>query len=179
MKDHTIHDELKEFSPTLSRLKEKPDPMMVPPDYFEQNVSKTLAQMDAPPRHRSSAMGVWIRPLQWAAAAAVAAVAVAVWGFWEQPALNSDAVVAQAAPMVVDSDKAQEDDSAASAEEYVRENILEFDETLLLEALESEELAATPAPASSKTKKKTVATDEHNIDDILDDLTEEELEDLL
>lgn len=179
MKDHTIHDELKEFSPTLSRLKEKPDPMMVPPDYFEQNVSKILAQVDAPPRRRSSAMGTWIRPLQWAAAAAVAAIAVAVWGFWEQPAVHSDAAVAQAAPMMVDSVKIREEYTAASAEEYVRENILEFDEDLLLEALESEELAATPAPASSKTKKKTVATDEHNIDDILDDLTEEELEDLL
>ncbi len=174
MKEENIHDELRSLSPLLSSLKEKNDPHRLPDGYFDQLESSVFQRLEAEGLRVSvpetkSGWSVWLSPARLAAAAAAVAVLItAVW--WLRPTDT---------PALTQTDTLEEI-TPEMAEAYIQENILDFEEDLLTANLDngesntSEELLPEPKPKNSK--KPPV---EDDLDQILDDLTEEELEDLL
>lgn len=180
MKKENIHEELEQLSPLLYELKKQGEVMYTPPDYFEGLEEKVYEKLEAeggriaPP---VSPWTVWFTPLRLSVAAALTAVVVSVWGFL-QPTQVAQAPVAASNPFTLE-EEAPVSLTSDVAATYIKENILEFDEEALLAAYleEDEDLDIQPAPAKKNTKKTTTSTDD--LEEILDDLTDEELEDLL
>ncbi len=174
MKEENIHDELRSISPLLSSLKEKKDPHRLPDGYFDQLEANVFQRLEAeglrvPIPETKSGWSVWLSPARIAAAAAAVAVLItAIW--WLRPTEESQ---------LTQTDTLEEI-TPEMAEAYIQENILDFDEDLLTANLDNgesntnEELLPEVKPKNNK--KPPV---EDDLDQILDDLTEEELEDLL
>jgi hypothetical protein len=162
-----------EFGPRMRELKSQGDGMKVPSGYFEQLDDAVFARLDAsgerrmPPPEAVSGWRTWLNPRTLtAAAASVALVAGALW--WLRP-IQPDAPLATTEVLELSPDMARA---------YVEENIMEFDEDLLAAHIEKviDDLAPS-TPSSPKSKTPPPPKDE--LDEILDELTDEELEDLL
>jgi anti-sigma-K factor RskA len=176
MKKDDIHDELKGLSPLLDQLKDKGDGMSAPPDYFSRLNERVMQRLEAEGEIRTPEpvrfWSVAVNRTRMAVAAAAAVVLLLTAWWWMRPAetpLVADTGVQE--EMTVDS-LTQED-----AEAYIQENIMEFDAEML--AAEFDEPTSPESTMPTTTKKNTTNTPQEDLDDVLDDLTEEELEDLL
>jgi len=179
MKKENLDDELKNLPPLLTDLKAKGDGFNVPEGYFDHMEDAVFARLKASGDLGRSTMKVLKRPglfplfirprTATALAAALALVLAAVW-FFRQPDVIE--------PLPLASTELTEDD----IETYVLENLHEFDPAQLA-ALTPEE-TTEPAEESTPytTKKKNSASEELHPDDlekILDEMTDEELEQIL
>lgn len=165
MKYTPIKEELKELSPMLQQLKDKKDPMQVPPGYFEalhDHLQQIRTEYPQPAITGRWTIEKWKQPVLWSVAASTALLFTAYLFF--QP-IQSPPTTASFEPLTPD---------IASA--YVEENILEF-EPELLENPEDERLY----DLINANMPSTAATSEPNLteDQLLEEMTEEELRDLL
>lgn len=180
MKKENIHDELAGLSSTLRQLKEKDAGMRLPPDYFNQLQEKMMQQLkEEQPGPSAKTVSFWsVSTNRFRMAAAAASVAVLLTAGWwySRPATTVDAPLAVTEPTPVEA-------TALSSEEaqlYINENILEFDTEMLaaeLVAADGSENPAEKTDMKSTNKKLRIADDD--LEHVLDELTEEELEDLL
>ena len=176
-KKETLKEELEGLSPFLQQQKQRPESMHVPADYFDQLEDAVFSKLESEgalrPALTARSGGIlralW-KPRMWAAAAAVAVIAVASWWMIRPQPLSP-------VPDEMYTETLTEDE----IEEYVIDNITEFD---------SEQLAAiAPEPDLSETANTTLqeTTDSKALDDIspaemenlLQQMSEEELESLL
>lgn len=181
MKKENIHDELAGLSSTLRQMKGKDDGMRLPPDYFSQLQEKMMQQLkEEEPGPAAKTVPFWSvktsRFRMVAAAASVAVLLTAGWWYSSRPAVVVEAPVAVTEPAPVE-------ETALSSEEaqlYIDENILEFDTEMLAAELVAAEVSENPAEKQTmkNTNKKLHVADE-DLEHMLDELTEEELEDLL
>lgn len=180
MKKENIHDELAGLSPSLRQMKEKDDGMRMPPDYFEQLQAKMMQQLkDEQPAPSAQIVPFWaVKTTRFRMAAAAASVAILLTAGWwyMRPAETIAPITAVAEPV-------QMDDVALTSEEaqlYIDENILEFDTEMLAAELDAAEMPVDPAEKQPlKNNPSKTQTPDETLDHVLDELTEEELEDLL
>lgn len=179
MKKENIHDELAGLSPMLRQMKEKDDGMRLPPDYFEQLQAKMMQQLkEVQPGPAAKTVPFWsVSTNRFRMAAAAASVAVLLTaGWWYMRPTET------AAPVVI-TEPAQVEEAALTSEEaqyYIEENILEFDTEMLAAELEAAETVENPADKQPlKNNSNKAHTTDESLDHVLDELTEEELEDLL
>lgn len=164
----------------LGKLKEKGDGFTVPADYFDGFESRVFERIEAAGIKRqmpealvkSKAKRVSIYQYALAAAAVFAMVLAAVWFFrsndeYEQPMASVTL-------------------SEEDIEAYLLENVRDFEVEQLAMLPTTEEPQVRQAPSDSKpvVPEKTVAPDPYeispeDIEHILNDMTEEELQDIL
>ena len=178
MKKHHLEEDLPPF---LRDLKEKEDGFKVPEGYFEDMEQSVFARLkasgdlDRPKLKVSKRPGMFasfIRPkAAMAYAAALAMILAAVWFF------SVPEPVAQETPMA--SYELTEDDLEA----YVLENVHEFDTEQLasLSVEETEPLTEDEVTPTTPQKKRSTPETLHpdDLDEILDEMTDEELEQIL
>jgi hypothetical protein len=175
--DNLYNDEL---SPLLRDLKQRGDGLQVPEGYFDQLDDAVFARLDASGERLPAAdraprgWKVWVNVRTvTAAAATLALLLTAGWWLWQPTPTNS---LATNSP----EDEALE---LAAAEAYLNEHLMEFDAELLAQNLPGEEEHdAAEQPATTPTAPKTAPhkkTPEDELDEIIDQLSDEELEDLL
>jgi hypothetical protein len=173
-----INNELKDLSPWLSDLKSKGDPQRVPEAYFDQLESSVFQRLEqeglrvelAPER---SVWSIWLTPARLtAAAAAITLLIGAIW--WMQPK-NQDDIMVQTPPTT------EEEFTPEMAEDYIQSNIFDFDEELLADEMADDATEGYIAPDQKPKEKRRnkLPKDMNELDDIMSDLTDEELEDLL
>lgn len=180
MKKQNLDEALKDISPFLKELKGKGDGFKVPEGYFENLEHTILARIESSGDAGRPAMKIskrpglfslFIRPqAAMAYAAALALVLAAVWF------IRQDANTSQDIPLV--STELTEDD----LEFYVLENLHEFEPEQLASLTQEETAEGTEKPAGSNQKKNSSSSDEIHPDDldkILDEMTDEELEQIL
>ncbi|MDO8366614.1 MAG: hypothetical protein Q7T20_07460 [Saprospiraceae bacterium] len=180
MKKENLDDELKAISPFLKEMKGKGDSFKVPEGYFEDLEDAVFARLESSgglrrPKikaaKRPGLFAAFIRPpAAMAYAAAMALILAAVWF------IRQDVASVQEVPHF--STELTEDD----LESYVLENLHEFDPEQL--AALTPEVTSKPIEraSSGKMKKNSSASDEIHPDDldkILDEMTDEELEQIL
>lgn len=175
MKD-SLDDELKNISPWLHDMKQPDDGFRVPDGYFGTLEARVFARLEAeglrqaPKNMYAKHGGQWYRRprMMWAAAASVCAVFAAIWLLRPQPV----AVVASV------------DLSAEELEEYVLDNVHEFDLEQLA-SIPKEDVAEAVEPntqPSDSQKKNSTIGDEfapEDVEKLLNDMSEEELESIL
>lgn len=179
-KNFSDDDELKALSPLLHQLRQSPDGFKLPDDYFnqfQQNLEAKLAaersQQAEPLQVRS---GGGLRRYRFVAAAAAVLLLLGA-GWWAFRPQNIQPAMAQAAkPELTPED----------LETYLLEHAHEFDTEQLAAVMPTEELHYIPeteteeaAPASPKTTKQKKSKRDLEVDELLKDLSDEELEELL
>lgn len=176
MKKELLDDELPPF---LRETKEKGDGFKVPEAYFEELEDAVFKRLEAggdmrrpimKVSKRSGSFPLFIRPrTAMALAAGMALVLAAIW-FFNQPA----AVPSQQMAAV---ELTEED-----LESYLLDNVHEFDPEQLA-ALNTNEIIETSSENNNDSPKKNqpAADDIHpdDLDHILDEMTDEELEQIL
>ncbi len=173
-----INNEIKDLSPWLSDLKSKGDPQRVPEGYFDQLESSVFQRLEqeglrvelAPER---SIWSVWFTPARLtAAAAAITLLIGAIW--WMQPQKQNNI-------MVQIPTTTEEEFTPEMAEDYIQSNIFDFEEELLADELADDATEDNIAPDHKPKEKRRnkLPKEMDELDDILNDLTDEELEDLL
>ena len=169
-----------ELPPFLQDLKEKGDGFKVPEGYFEDFEDAVFARLKASGDLGKPAMKVVKRPTMFsvsirprtamALAAALALILAAVW-FFRQPTSGLENTQ-------VASTELSEDD----IESYLLENVHEF-EPEQLAALTTEEISEPIDDSTPDAPKQKVRTSEEihpdDLDQILDEMTDEELEQIL
>lgn len=174
MKD-SLDDELKNISPWLRDMKRPDDGFQIPEGYFDTLEDRVFARIEAEGLRQVPAMQAvrgqrwWMQPRALMAAAAVfGAVLAAVWLLRPQPQAEIAAV----------------DLSVEDVEDYVLENVHDFDENQLASIQPegfSEVMESPTAPAENQSKAPS-AGDEFTPEDVeklLDDMSDEELESIL
>ena len=178
MKKETIYEELDGLSPLLGQLKQSPDGMKIPEGYFDTLEDKVFAQLDATgeriierPANSNRLRVSFMQPRVLLAAASFLVLLVAGWWI-----LRPEPVEDKALQAAVNTELTPE-----QAHAYIQENIQEYDSEMLLAALEPQGPEATSAmPAApakpTVTKAKRLTNDE--IVAVLEEMSDEELEDL-
>ncbi len=179
MKKENLDDELKNLPPFLKDLKAKGDGFNVPEGYFEEMEEAVFARLKASGDLGRSTMKVVKRPGMFpifirprtatALAAALALILAAVWFFRQPGAIE---------PLPLVSTELTEDD----IETYVLENLHEFDPAQLAALTPDETAEPAEQFTPGTTKKKSSASEElqpDDLDKILDEMTDEELEQIL
>lgn len=183
MKKDELHDELNEHAPFLNELRQKGDGMRVPADYFDTLNDSVFRQLDAIGARRKPAAFIktkaqrsWWQWMQYLwqprfalASAVLLSLALAGWWYFSKPAEPEIAVAAI---------------SAEDAEAYLMDNLLELDQNQIAMILPADEMLhisidAEPVPADTKTNKQELQLSPEDLEDLLRDMTDEELEDLL
>lgn len=180
-----LEEELRDLSPFLADLKKQGDGLKVPEGYFDQFEGNLFQKMKQKGIQRTQAGGTntrhglrgsSIKLRYWMAAAACIAMLLAAFWFF-QPARQSEFQ-----PMALGSEQLAATISQEELEAYVLENVHEFD---------SEQLASLPEYESSgntrqnkelphkKRNPKSVDVKSEDITPLLDEMSEEELEQLL
>ncbi len=176
-KHESLEEELQSLSPWLQEQSRKKDRMQVPPGYFENLEDAVFDKIDAQNFRRpeltarnGGLLRKFLRPNMWAAAAAISAIAVACW--WMMRPQPSAAL-----PV----DTYAETLSDEEIEAYVLENISEFDSDQLASITDEELMehapATNPAPAPSAKTPDDIPAEE--LENLLQQMSEEELESLL
>jgi len=179
MKKEELYKELQEQAPFLKDLKQKGDGFKVPDGYFDGLEDAVFARLEASGDAGRPKIKVVKRPFlsvsfirpkaAMAYAAVMALVLTAVW-FFRQPA------TVQPLPYV--SVELTEDDLEA----YLLENLNEFEPEQLVALTPETPVQNMEAPTSGKKEKNTGNSSELHPDDldkILDEMTDEELEQIL
>ena len=183
MKKDKLHDELREHAPFLNELRQKGDGLRVPDEYFDNLEDDVFRQLDAIGARRKPAAFAKTKQerswWQWTqylwqprlalAAATMIAVALSGWWYFNKSA-GPGTVVANI--------------SAEDAEAYLLDNLLELDPHQIAMVLPAEELPhisieAGTAPQDTKTDKQELQISPEDIENLLRDMTDEELEELL
>ncbi len=181
MKKQNLDEELKTISPFLKDLKGKGDGFKFPEGYFEDLEHTIFARIESsggmgrPTMKRSERLRIFasfIRPqAAMAYAAALALVLAAVWF------IRQDSAAVQDATLLASTELTEDD-----LESYVLENLHEFEPAQLASLSSDENAEAIEKPALGKQKKNSAASDEiqpDDLDKILDEMTDEELEQIL
>lgn len=179
MKKETLPEELKNLSPLLQDLKERGDGYKIPEGYFgdmEDAVFarlKSAGDLEKPPVRfvkRTRMLPLFIRPrTATAIAAALALILVAVW-FVRQPA------------SIQPSSTAETELTEEDLESYVLENVHDFEPEQLVALGHEEPMEPMEETMPGKSKKNNSTSEELHPDDldkILDEMTDEELEQIL
>lgn len=186
MKKEKLHDELNEHAPFLNELRQKDDGLRVPEEYFGQFEDSVFRQLDAIGARRKPAAFVkmkeqrswwqWLQSL-WQprlalAAAGLLVIVVLGWQYFR---------ATPSTPEIADTTISAED-----AEAYLLDNLLELDPNQIAMVLPEEEFlpisiepATGTAPQDAKTPKSEIQISPDDLDDLIRDMTEEELEELL
>lgn len=176
-KYESLEEELKSLSPWLQEQSRKQSGMQVPPGYFEHLELAVFDKIEAQNLQRpgltarqGGILNSILRPRMWAAAAAVAAIAVSCWWMWRP---QSDAVFP--------ADTYAEALTDEEIEAYLLDNITEFDAGQLAAITEGDMPEQTPvaAPAPGKPAKTTDDISPEELENLLQQMSEEELESLL
>lgn len=177
-KHESLEEELKGLSPWLREQSREKHGMQVPPGYFENLEEAVFSKIDTEQMHRpvlTSRMGGLLRsirrPATWAAAAAVAVFAVAAW--WMLRPQTGTAI-----PEAVYTETLTEEE----IEEYVLDNITEFDSEQLASITGGEELPETLPEETPDARTPSKAPDDispEEMENLLQQMSEEELESLL
>lgn len=176
-KHESLEEELKSLSPWLQEQSRKPAGMQTPPGYFENLESAVFDQIAAQNLQRpgltvrkGGMLRNILRPRMWAAAAAVAAIAVACW-WMMRPQTGAVLPVDTYAEALTDED----------IEAYMLENITEFDAGQLasISDVEFTEQTPNPVPAPGNSAKTTDDISPEELENLLQQMSEEELESLL
>jgi hypothetical protein len=176
MKKDSLDDERSELSPWLREQREKGDGFRLPDGYFEGLEARVFERIDAGAAHHRPALrvvkknaGLAIRPrAALALAAALSLVLAAVWFFRSQPT----EVLAPIASVELTDEE---------IEAYVLSNVHDF-EAQQLASLPTDESFEPDAPTEQSPRKARHPLDDlkpEDVDALLNDMTEEELEDLL
>jgi hypothetical protein len=178
---NNIREELQGLSPFLADLHSKDSGQKAPEDYFDQLESEVFRKIEEGGYQREAPTGstpVWrgliaIRRSRFAmAAAAVFALVFGAWWFFRMQPASSPAVP----------ENYQELAAALTAEDaaaYIAGNIHEF-ETATLETYVAVEPAAESTPERpSKRARPLEDLSEEQLDLLLQDLSDEELEEIL
>lgn len=183
MKKDKLHDELNEHAPFLNELRQKGDGLRVPVDYFDKLENDVFRQLDAIGARRKPAAFAktkadrsWWQWMQYLwqprfafATVALLSLALAGWWYFGKPAQPDTVAVAI---------------SAEDAEAYLLDNLLELEASQIAMILPADELLhisidAEPAPEDTKTNKHELQLSPEDLEDLLRDMTDEELEELL
>ncbi len=174
-KHESLEEELKSLSPWLRDQSRKPSGMQLPTGYFENLEAAVFDQIEAQNLQRSGLtarkggmLRSILRPRMWAAAAAVAAIAVACW-WMLRPQTVAVLPVDTYAEALTDED----------IEAYLLENITEFDAGQLASISEFTEQTPNPVPAPGNSAKTTDDISPEELENLLQQMSEEELESLL
>jgi hypothetical protein len=170
MKKEHIDDELKNLSPWLHEQRGQGDGMQVPDNYFSQLEDTIFNRIDAEGHRKTPAAApnqwtVWTRRLT--AIAACFALVAATW-WWMRP--QSTDMASVPAPATEELAMMDSDDA------YIEENIMDFDPEML--AWEEETVSGNTTDQTQHPKPANNLKQE-NIDELLEELSDEELEDLL
>ncbi len=176
----SLRKELEKLSPRLARLKEEPDGMRIPGQYFEELPDRLMEFIQAetesepvlapPPLTTGWAQWIraWLAPLQrpqWAGALAlIALLAIGLW--WFRPA--AETVSAPADPF-----------AQLAPEEiqvYIEKNIQNFDTDLLLEL--TDEVDDAEEDSLPELREDDDAVDE-DLDRLLQELEDLPIDDIL
>jgi hypothetical protein len=174
-----LDDELKGISPFLLDLKKREDGRKVPPGYFDQfdaNLMQKIATSDIKRpgmAKQSPEKGMWAsfsKPrLLMSIAAAMVLLLSAFW--FLKPTTSSE----QVNPLALEL-------SADDVEAYVLENIHDFDSEQLAALLDHESLSEQPTqtePKNPKKKRPELDLKPEDMAPLLDEMSDEELEQLL
>ena len=180
-----LHDELGD-SPLLQALKKNDDGFRVPDDYFDTLESEVYRQLDAIGARRQPAAFAapdrrpsWWQLLQrlWhprtaLAFAGVFAVALAGWWYFT------------ASPAVSSTEMAAANLSDEDAEAYLLDNALELDPQQIAQVIPEEELppidvSEPGATSAQKSNPKEIQIRPEDLENVLKDMSDEELEKLL
>jgi hypothetical protein len=175
MKKDSLDDELNKLSPWLREQRRKGDGFRLPDDYFEGLEARVFERIDAGAAHGRPTLrvvkknaGLAIRPrTALALAAALSLVLAAVW-FFRQP---TETLAPIASVELTDEE----------IEAYVLSNVHDF-EADQLASLPPDESLESNAPSEQMPKKPKHLLDDlkpEDVDALLNDMTEEELEELL
>lgn len=172
-KHESLDDELKSLSPWLHQLPRGEDGLKTPPGYFEGLEEAIFSKIEAQEVRRpalAARKGGLLRPKMWSAAAAVAAIAVACWWMLRpQPSVT------------LPTETYAEALTEAEIEAYVLDNITEFDSDQLAAVnmgIASEQMPNT-APATTATPRPADVITPAEMENLLQHMSEEELESLL
>ncbi len=176
-KQESLDEELKGLSPLLREQKRRQPDMHVPPGYFENLESAVFSRIEAEGALRPSMtarsgglLHKMLKPRMWAAAAAVAVLAVASW--WMLRPQTSTPV-----PTATYADTLTEEEIEA----YVIDNITDFDSEQLAAVEPAQEIPET-MPNTAKEENAAKALDDISpaeMENLLQQMSEEELESLL
>ncbi|MEO6037824.1 MAG: hypothetical protein ABIQ93_05370 [Saprospiraceae bacterium] len=183
-----LDDELRDISPLLRDLKRPGDGLRTPEGYFDDLEDQVFGRLEAmgsrrpAPGWQATRGGQWIHRLLrprvlTAIAAGLALLVAAFWFFKSRSVLEQSSTLAQ----VTLPELSEED-----IETYVLENVYEFD-TEQLAALPPAESAdpgiepPAPNPAQHRSKRQQALDDLHpeDLDNLLNELSDEDLEKLL
>ncbi len=177
-----LKDELNELSPWLRDMKMREEGRQIPEGYFARMEEEVFANLESigarrkPALAPAPAMAWWQRLLQPRMALAlgsVAALVAAGWWFWAGPTAVSRpehiAAVQEVALTVED------------VEAYVAENLQEFEPEQLAEQLPVVAVIEDPASPAAKPRKPAapVELSPADLENLIDDLSEEELREIL
>ncbi len=188
-KDKELLDkELEELSPHLHELRSKDDGFRLPSGYFESLDDEIFQQLDAigarrRPAARTERPGFWNwiaglwQPRLALAFSVLLIATLAVWWLWRTPAAPTSS-----APIVQ-----QEEPTPEELEAYVMDNVLDFEPEQLaaLAMLDDEpEMPSNNPETKPQTNQKTTpkATDvlsPEELELLINDLTDEEIEQML
>ncbi len=170
-----LREELEEFSPFLQKMKERDEGFKVPKDYFKSLPDEVLGkiQPELPAQHSwlddltAFVQRLWQPRYALALATVAVLVVAAVWIFDQNKHTGMQQPVA---------DAMLESISDEALQNYVSENIGEFDRELILEM----QYAGKDAKSMPELAPQA-GTDEleQYLDDIIDEIDLEDLEDLL
>lgn len=184
-KKDPLLDELNEQAPLLGSLKEKlPEPFQVPADYFANIETEVFRQLEAIGAQRKPAPSP-ARPSLWQllqslwqprialAFAGVLAVALAGWWYF-QPTASTP----------LDPAFAKVNITADDAEAYLMDNLMELEPEQIAQVMPADGLPTitiTPEPNSTAQphKAQDIELRQEDLDNLLRDMTDEELRDLL
>lgn len=175
MKLQKEQEELKGLSPFLHEMRQSDDGFKLPEGYLDHFENELFSKLDTSGRQVKPGMQVVKKPVNktrplWslmAIAATFALLVSAVWFFQSRPAVINN-------PDVASVELSEED-----IEAYLLENVYEF-EAEQLALLPEPEATASPAneqPSPGKTNSTELTPED--VEHILDDMTEEELEEIL
>lgn len=189
MKKDKLHDELNEHAPFLNELRQKEDGLRVPEGYFNGVEDDVFRQLDAiGARRKPAAFGktreerswwqfmqsLWQPRIALAAAGATVLVIAGWWYFSDSPAQSAGQEFASTTI------------SAEDAESYLLENLLELEPNQIAMILPEDELppislepvtGTTPREATSSDRDIQISNED--LENLLRDMTDEELEELL
>lgn len=174
-KQDSLEEELKSLSPWLQEQSRRPSGMQVPPDYFEGLESVIFHKIEAEqlqrPVHSARPGGMLRRmhPGVWASAAAVAVLAVACW--W---------MLRPAPATALPEETYAETLTNEEIESYVLDNVNDFETDQLAIVTESEWTEqVTTSPAAAPVTKPAEFIPPAELENLLQQMSEEELESLL
>ena len=191
MKKESLHDELEGLSPWLRDMKRADDGFQMPPDYFERLEADVFSQIEAigarkraPAKPPAADKVSWLQRAQswfWRPRIALslggfAAVALAAWYFMQSPSPEQATIASVETPVEETPVLPATQISPEDAEQWMSENIMDFEPEQL--ALHMPEEAAAPTQTPTPSEKKDKKLPPETLDRLLQELSEEELKEM-